>query len=374
MGGVILRVLFITFLLIWALMHWYVLARLSSVPGVVGHVPTWALVVAGVLLGSSYIVSRVMERFELDGFSHVLEYVGANWVGVVFLLMVCFLAADLVTGFGFLMVRWVPAIRAAALVSAGVLAAISLVQAARAPVVTEYEVRMPGLPAVADGTVLVVASDMHLGPMLDGRWASARAEQIQSLRPDVLLLVGDICEAPRDTHDEWLPTLQKFHASHGVFVVTGNHEFYAGPDPIVELFGRAGFRVLHDEHVEALPGLTIAGVDDVAFRRRGSDGAARAMDRALANHPVGATVFLSHTPVLADRAAKAGAGLMFSGHTHNGQIWPFPYLVRLAFPLLTGRYDVDGMTVIVGRGTGTWGPRMRLWQRGELLRVVLRAA
>lgn len=369
-----MRLLFFIFLLIWALMHWYVLVRLSSIPGIAGHVPTWVLVVAGVLLGSSYIVSRVMERFGLDGFSHVLEYVGANWVGVVFLLMVSFLAADLVTGFGFLMVRWVPAIRAAALASAAVLVAISLVQAVRAPVVTEYEVRMPGLPATADGTVLVVASDMHLGPMLDERWASARAEQIQSLRPDVLLLVGDICEAPRDSHDEWLPSLQKFRAPHGVFVVTGNHEFYAGPGPIVNLFGRAGFRVLHDESVEALPGLTIAGVDDVAFRHRGTNEAELAVDRALANRPARASVFLSHTPVFADRAAKAGAGLMFSGHTHNGQIWPFRYLVRLAFPQVNGRYDVTGMTVLVGRGTGTWGPRMRLWQRGELLRVVLRAA
>src|SRR5512143_4148091 len=55
-GGVILRLLFFIFLLIWALMHWYVLARLSSVPGIAGHVPTWVLVIAGVLLGSSYIV------------------------------------------------------------------------------------------------------------------------------------------------------------------------------------------------------------------------------------------------------------------------------------------------------------------------------
>ena len=368
-----MRLAFIIFLLIWALMHWYVLVRLSSVPGIAGHVPTWVLVVAGALLGSAYIVSRVMERFGLDGFSHVLEYVGANWVGVLFLLLVCFVAADVITGFGYQLVNWVPAIRIGALACAGVLIGISLVQAVRAPVVTDYEVRMPGLPAAADGTVLVVASDMHLGPMLDERWANARAEQIQSLRPDVLLLVGDICEAPRDTHDKWLPTLQKFRAKHGVFVVTGNHEFYAGPGPIVELFGRAGFRVLHDEAAEALPGLTVAGVDDVAFRHRGTNEAGLAVDRALANRAGRATVFLSHTPVLADRAAKDGAGLMLSGHTHNGQIWPFRYLVRLAFPLLNGRYDVDGMTVIVGRGTGTWGPRMRLWQRGELLRVTLRS-
>jgi uncharacterized protein len=85
-------------------------------------------------------------------------------------------------------------------------------------------------------------------------------------------------------------------------------------------------------------------------------------------------VFISHAPIHADIAAKHGANLMLCGHTHNGQIWPFNYIVRMAFPLLTGRYDINGMTVIVGRGTGTWGPRMRLWQRGELLRIVLKSA
>ena len=64
---------------------------------------------------------------------------------------------------------------------------------------------------------------------------------------------------------------------------------------------------------------------------------------------------------------------MLSGHTHDGQIWPFGYLVRLTYPLLGGRYRVGGMTAIVCRGTGTWGPRMRLWRPSEIVRVTLRA-
>jgi hypothetical protein len=64
---------------------------------------------------------------------------------------------------------------------------------------------------------------------------------------------------------------------------------------------------------------------------------------------------------------------MLCGHTHGGQIWPFSYLVRRTYPLLAGRYEVDGMPVIVSRGTGTWGPRMRLWYPGEILRITLRA-
>jgi predicted MPP superfamily phosphohydrolase len=359
-------------LFVWSLMNAYVLRRLVSVPLISRHLPTWAVVAGGIFLAYSYLAARLLEHFELNGFARALEYVGANWIGVAFLLLITFLFADLVTGFGFTLVHWVPAIRTAALGVASVLIFVSIVQAVRSPVVTGYEVRVPGLPASADGTVLVVASDMHLGPMLDARWASARAAQIQSLRPDAVILAGDIFEAPRYMHEQWLPVLRQFRAPRGVFVVTGNHEMYAGAGPIAALFERAGFRVLHDEHVEALPGLVIAGIDDAAFRAHGSQGAVGAIDRALANRPAGATVFVSHVPAHADFAAEHGANLMLSGHTHDGQIWPFRYLVRLAFPLVAGRYNVNGMTVIVGRGTGTWGPRMRLWQRGELLRIVLK--
>ena len=75
----------------------------------------------------------------------------------------------------------------------------------------------------------------------------------------------------------------------------------------------------------------------------------------------------------AEVAARAGAGLMLCGRTHNGQIWPFTYIVQLTYPLLSGRYEVGRMHVIVCRGTGTWGPRIRLWRRSEIVRVTLRS-
>ena len=97
------------------------------------------------------------------------------------------------------------------------------------------------------------------------------------------------------------------------------------------------------------------------------------VDRALAGRPPGATLLLSHVPGQAERAAADGASLMLAGHTHGGQIWPLGYLVRLGYPLMGGEYRVDGMPVIVCRGTGTWGPPMRLWRPGEIVRVVLRS-
>jgi len=116
--------------------------------------------------------------------------------------------------------------------------------------------------------------------------------------------------------------------------------------------------------------LVLAGVNDLTnHRRRCHDGDPLA--EALTTRPSGATILLSHAPWQTDAAARAGVGLMLSGHTHGGHIWPFGYLVRLAYPYIAGRYDIQGMTMIVSRGTGTWGPRMRLWHRGEIVKVVL---
>ena len=86
------------------------------------------------------------------------------------------------------------------------------------------------------------------------------------------------------------------------------------------------------------------------------------------------TLLLSHTPWQAEQASVAGVGLMLCGHTHGGQVWAFSYLVADRYPLPQGRHEVDGMTVIISRGTGARGPRMRLWRPGEIVRVTLRAA
>jgi predicted MPP superfamily phosphohydrolase len=130
------------------------------------------------------------------------------------------------------------------------------------------------------------------------------------------------------------------------------------------MFEEAGVRLLRNAWVGLRPGLVLAGVDDLsASRDPGTEGASLA--KALAGRPLGATVVLTHAPLLADSVARKGVDLMLSGHTHGGQIWPFGYLVRQRFPLFEGRYEIGAMTLIVSRGTGTWGPRMRLWHPAD---------
>ncbi len=215
-------------------------------------------------------------------------------------------------------------------------------------------------------------SDLHIGTTLDGKWLGKRVDQVLAERPDMIVLLGDIFEGHSPPSKEHVATLERLKALMGVWAILGNHEFHGRDDSIIPLFQAAGITVLRNERVNVRPGLMLAGVDDLTSHRR-SGLNTDLVTRALAIPSLGATVLLSHTPWSAELAAKAGAGLMLCGHTHGGQIWPFGYLVRQVYPLLAGRYDVGGMTVIVSRGAGTWGPRMRLWEQGEIIRVTLRA-
>lgn len=353
-------------------MNVYVFWRTSSVPAL-AHVPRTALAVAGLVLWGSYISGRMLSRRGMESLAAPLEWIGSYWLGIVFFLLVGLIAVEIITGFGFLFAQQAPTLRGYGVLVAGVLSLVALVQGFRAPGISSYEVRLAGLPLDVDGTVVAVATDVHVGETIGGQWLSRRVEQIQSLRPDLIILGGDIIEGDKDARDV-IGAFRRLSAPLGVFAVTGNHEFYAGVEASVRFLERAGIQVLRDRWVELRPGLMLAGVDDLTARRQyGENGSF--VEQALAGRPnPAATILVSHTPWQVEKARDLGAGLMFSGHTHAGQIWPFAYLVRIQYPFVSGKYDLTGMTLLVCRGTGTWGPRMRLWRRSEILRITLRAA
>jgi hypothetical protein len=357
---------------VWAAMHGYVCWRLASVPWVSAHLSRRALVWAAAALWAGYPLARFLNSRRLEAVGRPLEFVAANWIGVLFVLFSILCIADVVTLGGRLLPGQAPIIRGWAVGVALVLSAAGLVQGLRPPVMREYEVRLAGLPRERDGLVLVGISDLHLGTLIGGPWMTRLVGRVNDLRPDVVLVAGDLVDGEVGPLEPLLPVLKTLRAPLGVWAVTGNHEFYAGLDRSVQLLEAAGYTVLRDRWAEIVPGLVVAGVDDLSARRQFGR-PDRAIEKALANRPPGAAILLSHSPLQADVAAAAGAGLMLSGHTHDGQIWPFGYVVRLSYPLLGGRYEVGGMPVIVCRGTGTWGPRMRLWRPGEIVRIKLRS-
>jgi uncharacterized protein len=365
--------MFVTVVLgVWTIMHLYVGWRIWTVPFLSAPVARRALLPAAVLLWLSYPLARFLYVWHAAPLARPLEFAGGVWMGTLFLLFAALVVCDVVTGGGLLLPHLAPTIRGWAAGCAVVLSAFALVQGLRDPVVRDYEVRLAGLPAERDGLVLVEISDMHLGTLIGGRWMARQVERVDALKPDLIVVDGDLVDGNVGAVEPLLPVLKRLRAPLGVWAVTGNHEFYAGVERCVRLFEDAGYVVLRDRWAQVAPGLVMAGVDDLTARRQFGLGD-HPVRKALAGRGAGATIFLSHTPWEANVAAAEGAGLMLSGHTHDGQIWPFGYLVRLSYPLLGGRYEVNKMPVVVCRGTGTWGPRMRLWRPSEIVRITLRS-
>ena len=312
---------------LWALMHAYVFWRLASVPWIERHIPRATLIGIAVALWLSYVLARWTTKHFPAAWP--LEFLAATWMGALFLLLVALLVIEIPTLGGWLFQAHAPTWRGWAVIVAGILSVVALVQGNRPPVVTEHEVRLPGLPKERDGTTLVAISDTHLGTLLGSRWMGAVVERINGLRPDMVAVVGDLVDSHIDHAEAVLPVLQQLRAPLGIYAVTGNHEFYAGVNDCVRLMEAAGYTVLRDRAVPVAPGLVVAGVDDLTARRQFGLGD-EAVKKALAHRPPGATILLSHTPWQATVAAANGAGLMVSGHTHGGQIWPFTYIVRRA--------------------------------------------
>ncbi|HEY5999377.1 MAG TPA: metallophosphoesterase [bacterium] len=366
-----MRIFGTVLLVAWTLLLLYVCGRAWTVPAIRRRVPRGAFLVGAGALWLAFAVPRLFLHGGGGRAGAVLELFGLSAMATLFIIAVALLAVDVVTGFGLLFPRRAPALRGWALAAGAALAGFAVFQGTRPPVVTPSEVRLRGLPAALDGTVIVALSDTHLGELLDGEWLAARGAQVAAERPDVVVLLGDLVEGHGADETRLLRELGRLRAPRAVYAVTGNHERFGGGAALATL-EEAGVRVLHDRWVEAAPGLVLAGVDDLTSRRRAKE-RGDPVGGAVSGRPPGALVLLSHSPLEVERAARAGVGLMLSGHTHAGQIWPFGYLVRLQYPYLAGRYEVGGMTLIVGRGTGTWGTRMRLWAPGEILRVTLRA-
>jgi len=340
----------------------YVAWRSSSLPWL-RRIPKPAFLFGGLFLGLVLVLGRWLGHDARGGWAVPLEFVSMTLVGALFLVFVCLFPVDLLLGFGLIYPRRAARIRGWAMLAGCLLAVLALFQGLRPPRVVRYEVSLPGLPRELDGTTLAAISDLHLGALIGPGWLQARVSQVQALRPDMIVVLGDIFEGHGAAPASFLPGLRRLAAPLGVWAVEGNHESHrpSGGDPL---------RTLRDETVQPAPGLFLAG-----RRSRPRHGAGSTVPEwnPGARHAPGGMILLAHVPAAAGAAARAGVGLMLSGHTHGGQLWPLSIATRMLNPLLAGRYLVQGMTVLVSRGAGTWGPRMRLWRPGEIMLVTLRS-
>jgi uncharacterized protein len=251
-----------------------------------------------------------------------------------------------------------PAMSFATLAAAGVLAVVGFVQARRPRVVSLK------IPAPLDYRI-VQWSDVHIGPTIQRRFVESLVERTNALNADAIVITGDLVDGHVGTLRDATAPLADLRARDGVFVVTGNHEYYWRPAEWIKEFERLGLTFLKNEHRVINDDLVIAGVTDPAGQK--PDAAL-----ALAGAPRKAfRVLLAHRPQVAQAASELGVNLQLSGHTHGGQFFPFNLLIRWFQPVVAGLHRIGETLLYVSRGTGYWGPPSRLGVGGEITLIEL---
>jgi predicted MPP superfamily phosphohydrolase len=228
----------------------------------------------------------------------------------------------------------------------------------------------PGTPPVR----IVQVSDVHLGLLAGERRLAAILRRVREARPDLLVATGDMLDAV-GAHLEPLAVMwRQIVPPLGKYAVTGNHEYYTGIRGAVSFLEDGGFRVLRDETV-AVPG--VANLVGLEYRGPRSLQDPSVAPRPLAQlvaagDPALFTLLLKHLPTgFEEEAAPLGVGLQLSGHTHDGQLWPFRWLVRLSFRHTAGEVRAGRSLLYVSRGTGTWGPPLRFLAPPEVTLIEL---
>ena len=372
-------------------LHYYIWARLVRDT----HMPQpWAstVLVALVLLAAGMPLMRFLHRW-LPGAARVLSWPVYVWLGAVLLIFVLLLAGDLTRLLGWLWHRLTTGGTGAAGVDSqrrtllarifggavmgttGVLTAAAMRSALGQVTVRRVPIALPRFPRQLNGLTLVQLTDIHVGPTIGRAFIETLVSRTNALDPDIIAITGDLVDGTVSELADSVAPLADLRARHGVFFVTGNHEYFAGATPWIAELTRLGIRCLRNERVTIGQGeasFELAGVDDHSGARFGEPGHGENLDKALGNlDPAREVILLAHQPKSIFAAARFGIGLQISGHTHGGQIWPFSYLVRLQQPFIAGWHRHGGAQIYVSRGTGYWGPPMRLGAPAEITQLVL---
>jgi hypothetical protein len=365
----------ISFLTLYGGMHVYAFARLRGAfsPGQ----PATAILAGWmVLMTVAPLLVRLAEGAGLERTARLVAWPGYIWMGSLFIFCAALAATDILRAAAWLS-RQLFKTAIPGYLTAAITCEVALFLALLASGYALYEARRirtdlvtvttDKLPPAVRSIRVVQISDVHVGLLFRESRLESVLQAAREAKPDILVSTGDLVDGRLSREDvisqldRMAAMLAAVPAKGGKFAVTGNHEYYAGLDQALEFTRKAGFTVLRNQSVTLPDGITISGVDDAAVRHKGLPGTPEAETEILNSlSPKQFQLLLKHRPLVAETGARH-FDLQLSGHVHKGQIFPFNLMVRLRFPIPCGTTRAkNGSTIHVTRGSGTWGPPMRL--------------
>lgn len=341
--------------------------------------PQWLYWTLFLLIAFSYLLARMAKRW-LPHFLYVaLKAVGSYWLAIfmyaVLLLPVVDLAAWIMHLSGISREVYITVLGSLVLAALAILVIVGSWNAWN-PIIRDYEIAVHKKTERRKTLVIAAASDLHLGTLVRKSYLQKLVEQMDRIKPDLILLPGDILDDDLDPFIEqnmaetMIELKQK--ASLGAYAVLGNHEYYGGKvKEFAEKMDEIGIPVLRDQSVLVDEELYIVGRKDKASEY--SDPERRqSMSKLLQElDPSKPIIVLDHQPHELKQGAAAGADIMLSGHTHRGQLAPNHWITRRLFELDWGYKQKETLHAFVSSGYGTWGPPIRIGTRSEIIRLVV---
>ena len=329
-----------------------------------------------------------------EGFGRGVRLIGNYWLGLLLYLVLLVSLSQLIA---WLLLRRETTARLVTrrslvlcgAVCSAVLLAVGIGGVVQAHTVrtTTYDVTVAKDGGTLDGLDVVLVSDLHLGYSFGQRSLAATVDAINEQEPDLVVLAGDIFDNAYDALDDpaaLAAELRRIDSAYGVYACYGNHDidepilagitFGGGngkhSDPRMDAWlADAGVVLLQDETVSLADGsLSLTGRRDA--RKPGGDGTRLSAEELLGGldrtRPL---LVLDHEPSELHELADAGADLILSGHTHDGQMFPATLLMPLLWENPCGWLRVGGAQSIVTSGVGVFGPNMRVGTRAEICAI-----
>jgi uncharacterized protein len=233
--------------------------------------------------------------------------------------------------------------------------------------ITGYSITVPAGSSRCNQIRIAFVSDTHLEEKVPVGFVRKFAEKVNSLKPDLLLLGGDIVEGGRmgARMENFEMILSGIKTTYGVYGVLGNHDGY-GRGNVEEFLKRSGIVVLKDSVLIRDSAFILAGRLDSRVQDRKSP-----MELLNGIHSDLPVILLDHRPTDYAGISKTGADLVLSGHTHNGQLFPINLITGSVYELSYGYIKRGNINFIVSSGLRLWGPPVRTTAKSEIVIIDL---
>ena len=354
----------LSYLGIYGIAHAYLAWRMVRAFQLAAPYPALFIVVSIFMILAPILV-RILEHGGMLLPASLVARLGYLWMGFFFLLLSASIALDLIRGIlaaaGWIWPHELLFTNQRALSVAILLALVASCYGlfeARNIKVEQVTVKSAKIPESAGRVRIVQISDVHLGLMLGKGRLKRILDQVAALKPDLIFSTGDLVDGQRNGLGGLDTELFALQAPLGKYGVLGNHEIYAGLASSSQFTEHSGFRMLRQQYQSPTDFLTVAGVDDPATGEGETGASETALLATLPRDKY--TILLKHRPTV-EPGSLGLFDLQLSGHVHKGQIFPFNLITHLFYPAKMGLSEIGaGSLLYVSRGSGTWGPPMRV--------------